>query len=185
MPDATFAFKDSLFRLVPLEEETLASKFVWGQVLSENLARLAVNHFATKHYLTQQVLPAIDKDLKTLEEYASQFDDEKAESFNDWMSSYKQVQNGRGTQQFRHRILMILLTFRMYGTLQMTLSAMRTLIPFGRTASWIVSSMHCLPRLVDKSTKTFILRWLSKLYVSFSAMIRSVLCLQACEIQSM
>ncbi|CDH56668.1 aldo keto reductase family protein [Lichtheimia corymbifera JMRC:FSU:9682] len=75
---------------LPLEEETLASKFVWGQVLSENLARLAVNHFATKHYLTQQVLPAIDKDLKTLEEYASQFDDEKAESFNDWMSSYKQ-----------------------------------------------------------------------------------------------
>lgn len=67
----------------------------------------------------------------------------------------------------------------------MTLSAMRTLIPFERTASWIVSSMHCLPRLVDKTTKTFILRWLSKLYVSFSAMIRSVRCLQACEIQSM
>lgn len=90
--------KAHFLRLVPLEEETLASKFVWGQVLSENLARLAVNHFATKHYLTQQVLPAIDKDLKTLEEYASQFDDEKAQSFNDWMTAYKQVQNGLGTR---------------------------------------------------------------------------------------
>lgn len=60
-------------------------------MLSENLARLAVNHFATKHYLTQQVLPAIDKDLKTLEEYASHFDDGKAQSFHDWMAAYKQV----------------------------------------------------------------------------------------------
>lgn len=41
----------------------LGSRFVWGQILSENLQRLGQHHFATQHYLRSQVQPKLDKDL--------------------------------------------------------------------------------------------------------------------------
>jgi hypothetical protein len=82
----------NLVNLVPLEEEALTSKFVWGQVLSENLARLAQNHFATRHYLTQQVLPVLQKDLEELRDYAQQLGvDEELAAYEDWIENYREV----------------------------------------------------------------------------------------------
>ncbi|CAO3665752.1 unnamed protein product [Rhizopus microsporus] len=75
---------------LPLEEETLAAKFIWGQVLSENLARLAQNHFATRHYLLHQVLPAVEKDLDSLHGYAKELDGELA-MYQEWINQYKEV----------------------------------------------------------------------------------------------
>ncbi|KAI9314417.1 NADP-dependent oxidoreductase domain-containing protein [Dichotomocladium elegans] len=72
---------------LPLEEEGLTAKFVWGQVLSENLSRLAVNHFATRHYLEQQVLPAVEKDVGALRRYAARLGS-KAEHFEHWIEMY-------------------------------------------------------------------------------------------------
>ncbi|KAF1796987.1 NADP-dependent oxidoreductase domain-containing protein [Mucor lusitanicus] len=77
---------------LPVEEESLTSKFVWGQVLSENLARLAQNHFATRHYLTLQVLPELEKDLVELHNYASQLGpDEDLAAYQDWIQNYKEA----------------------------------------------------------------------------------------------
>ncbi|CAO3597590.1 unnamed protein product [Absidia cylindrospora] len=45
------------------EDGGLGSRFVWGQILSENLQRLGQHHFATQHYLRSQVQPKLDKDL--------------------------------------------------------------------------------------------------------------------------
>lgn len=80
----------NIFLSVPLEEETLAAKFIWGQVLSENLARLAQNHFATRHYLLHQVLPAVEKDLDSLHGYAKELDGELA-MYQEWINQYKEV----------------------------------------------------------------------------------------------
>ncbi|CAO0796697.1 unnamed protein product [Mucor circinelloides] len=79
---------------LPVEEESLTSKFVWGQVLSENLARLAQNHFATRHYLTLQVLPELEKDLVELHNYANQLgSDEDLAAYQDWIHNYKEAVN--------------------------------------------------------------------------------------------
>ncbi|KAG0004572.1 hypothetical protein BGZ79_008823 [Entomortierella chlamydospora] len=51
-----------------IEEESIALKFVWSEILSENLSRLSLNYFAAKHYLEREVLPAIDRDLKILQD---------------------------------------------------------------------------------------------------------------------
>lgn len=76
---------------VPAEEENLAAKFVWGQVLSENLARLAQNHFAARHYLTRQVLPAVEKDVQALKQYAADLGNEDKEAaFDQWISDYRE-----------------------------------------------------------------------------------------------
>jgi hypothetical protein len=59
--------------------------------LSENLARLAQNHFATRHYLTQQVLPAVQKDLTDLHNYAAELAPESTQAYNAWIDQYKKV----------------------------------------------------------------------------------------------
>ncbi|KAG0098691.1 hypothetical protein BGZ93_010654 [Podila epicladia] len=51
-----------------IEEESIALKFIWNEILSENLPRLSANYFAARHYLDKEVLPAIDRDLKVLED---------------------------------------------------------------------------------------------------------------------
>jgi hypothetical protein len=77
---------------VPVEEESLTAKFVWGQVLSENLARLAQNHFATRHYLTQQVLPVLHKDLEELHTFAESLEnDQELAAYQDWIDNYREV----------------------------------------------------------------------------------------------
>lgn len=81
-----------LFIVVPVEEEALTTKFVWGQVLSENLARLSQNHFATRHYLTQQVLPALQKDLDQLTNFAIELQNDQAlEAYQYWIEDYRNV----------------------------------------------------------------------------------------------
>ncbi|KAF8965010.1 hypothetical protein BGZ46_000669 [Entomortierella lignicola] len=57
-----------------IEEESIAMKFVWSEILSENLSRLSSNYFAAKHYLEREVLPAIDRDLKFLHDSVTRDD---------------------------------------------------------------------------------------------------------------
>ncbi|KAF9185808.1 hypothetical protein BGZ49_004243 [Haplosporangium sp. Z 27] len=57
-----------------IEEESIAMKFVWSEILSENLSRLSSNYFAAKHYLEKEVLPAIDRDLKFLHDSVTRDD---------------------------------------------------------------------------------------------------------------
>ncbi|RKO89691.1 NADP-dependent oxidoreductase domain-containing protein [Blyttiomyces helicus] len=45
----------------------ILAKFVWAQVLGDNLSRLTDNPFTVRYYLEKQVLPAIDADLTALE----------------------------------------------------------------------------------------------------------------------
>ncbi|KAF7726740.1 hypothetical protein EC973_008514 [Apophysomyces ossiformis] len=75
---------------LPVEEESLTAKFVWGQVLSENLTRLAQNHFATQHYLLRQVKPAVAKDIKELQGFVDQLPAEEQKPYADWMTKYQQ-----------------------------------------------------------------------------------------------
>jgi len=79
--------------LVPVGT-SLQSKFIWSQVLSENLSRLSTNHFATKHYLEKDIKPAIERDLAALADYASVevFDEEKVRLKN-WIDDYRMVWN--------------------------------------------------------------------------------------------
>jgi hypothetical protein len=61
-------------------------------VLSENLARLSQNHFATRHYLLHQVLPVLQKDLEELHDYAQQLGvDEELAAYKDWIENYREV----------------------------------------------------------------------------------------------
>ncbi|KAI8911363.1 hypothetical protein DFJ77DRAFT_512368 [Powellomyces hirtus] len=48
------------------DDTALVAKFVWGQVLSDNLTRLSQNMFAAKHYLQRQVFPALERDIQIL-----------------------------------------------------------------------------------------------------------------------
>lgn len=87
--------------VVPVEEETLTAKFVWGQVLSENLARLSQNHFATRHYLTNQVLPALQKDLESLENFASELgSDQELAAYQHWIEDYRKVKKKKKSFTF-------------------------------------------------------------------------------------
>lgn len=84
--------KFNAITLVPVEEESLTSKFVWGQALSENLARLAQNHFATRHYLTQQVIPVLHKDLEELSNYVNEAqNEEEIAAYENWIEDYREV----------------------------------------------------------------------------------------------
>ncbi|KAF9921987.1 hypothetical protein FBU30_007929 [Linnemannia zychae] len=71
-----------------VEEDSIAMKFVWSEVLSENLSRLSTNYFAAKHFLEREVLPAIDRDLKILEESIRPDQDEK-ETITTWIYRYR------------------------------------------------------------------------------------------------
>ncbi|KAI7862400.1 NADP-dependent oxidoreductase domain-containing protein [Spinellus fusiger] len=84
---------------LPLEEDTLSSKFVWGQVLSENLSRLAQNHFATRHYFVRHVSPAVQQDLSTLATYAANESEEIKVMYEDWSQCY-----AKGIQALTHAI---------------------------------------------------------------------------------
>ncbi|KAF9984829.1 hypothetical protein BGZ65_012517 [Modicella reniformis] len=77
-----------------VEEESLAMKFVWSEILSENLSRLSANYFAAKHYLEREVLPAIDRDLKILEDSTHDpqqrgNDEEEKEAIRLWIDRYR------------------------------------------------------------------------------------------------
>ncbi|KAF9908314.1 hypothetical protein EC991_009958 [Linnemannia zychae] len=73
-----------------IDEESIAMKFVWSEVLSENLARLSSNYFAAKHFLEREVLPAIDRDLKILEDSTNeQPDRDDKETIATWIHRYR------------------------------------------------------------------------------------------------
>ncbi|KAJ3092955.1 hypothetical protein HK102_000049, partial [Quaeritorhiza haematococci] len=57
----------NLKSLTNADLSTIMGKFVWAQVLSENLAILSDNLFAAQHYLQSKVIPVLDKDLKEFE----------------------------------------------------------------------------------------------------------------------
>ncbi|KAI7860336.1 NADP-dependent oxidoreductase domain-containing protein [Circinella umbellata] len=85
------ALESEMISELPLEEEGLTAKFVWGQVLSENLSRLSQNHFAAQHYLTQQVLPAVEKDIVILQNFAAEYAGDRTHVFDDWIKDYREV----------------------------------------------------------------------------------------------
>ncbi|KAI9475348.1 hypothetical protein BDB00DRAFT_859946 [Zychaea mexicana] len=88
--DKVSTLESDMLSELPLQEDSLTAKFVWGQVLSENLSRLSQNHFAARHYLSQQVLPAVEKDIKILENYAAELEDDRVHAFDDWINEYRE-----------------------------------------------------------------------------------------------
>ncbi|KAG0042595.1 hypothetical protein BGZ83_000286 [Gryganskiella cystojenkinii] len=75
-----------------VEEESLAMKFVWSEVLSENLSRLSSNYFAAKHFLEREVLPAIDRDLQLLEESTKDYPEQDRDDRDlilSWIDRYR------------------------------------------------------------------------------------------------
>lgn len=74
-----------------VEEESIALKFIWSEILSENLPRLSANYFAARHYLEKEVLPAIDRDLKVLEDSTSetQTDKDDKDLVISWIDRYR------------------------------------------------------------------------------------------------
>ncbi|KAG0226766.1 hypothetical protein BGW42_003418 [Actinomortierella wolfii] len=74
-----------------IDDESLANKFNWSEILSENLARLSTNYFAAKHFLERQVIPAIDRDLGLLEESAHLSNDGDDEAtIKKWIPQYRE-----------------------------------------------------------------------------------------------
>ncbi|RIA89490.1 NADP-dependent oxidoreductase domain-containing protein [Glomus cerebriforme] len=69
----------------------LTTKFLWSQILSQNLSRLSQNHFAAKYYLEKQVKPAITKDLEFLCDYMKNtaLDEEKGSRLQSWVMNYQ------------------------------------------------------------------------------------------------
>ncbi|KAG0349980.1 hypothetical protein BGZ54_004100, partial [Gamsiella multidivaricata] len=64
------------------------------KVLSENLSRLSSNYFAAKHFLEREVLPAIDRDLKILEDSITtattdEQDREDKDAVLSWIDRYR------------------------------------------------------------------------------------------------
>lgn len=73
------------------------------QILSENLTRLAANYFATKHYLYNEVWPAIERDLQDLNDLVVKITEDEKNNINttdiiieddqeiyDWIHLYRQ-----------------------------------------------------------------------------------------------
>lgn len=93
------AYRSSLYSIVPLEQETLTAKFIWAQVISDNLSNLSNNHFAAKHFLENMLLSSLGADLKALLSYAETLDDPEAlPVFQQWAADYQKVYNGGKTR---------------------------------------------------------------------------------------
>ncbi|KAJ3297512.1 hypothetical protein HK104_000414 [Borealophlyctis nickersoniae] len=68
-------------------DNALIAKFVWAQVLAENIAQLSQNLFAARHYLERQVVPAVEADLAALQGRANELGDEE---MLEWVARYRQ-----------------------------------------------------------------------------------------------
>ncbi|CAG8593060.1 7593_t:CDS:2 [Dentiscutata erythropus] len=68
----------------------ISSKFIWAQILSENLNKLSQNYFATKYYLEKQVKPDIVNDLESLSDNfkSNRFDKNAKNNLQDWITKY-------------------------------------------------------------------------------------------------
>ena len=79
---------------MPLEQDTLATKFIWAQVISENLSKLSQNHYAAKHFLENTVLTSLKTDVKALLAYAETLDEPEAlPTFQEWAADYQKVRS--------------------------------------------------------------------------------------------
>ncbi|CAG8436689.1 6382_t:CDS:10 [Ambispora gerdemannii] len=69
----------------------ISAKFVWSNVLAENLARLSKSYFSASHYLEKEVLPSIMRDLKDLSDYDKSTEKLDNEEFRlgVWISDYE------------------------------------------------------------------------------------------------
>lgn len=76
---------------MPLEQDALAAKFIWAQVISDNLSQLSRNHTAAKHYIENTVLPSLQTDLAALLSYAESLEDEALPVFQEWVTEYRKV----------------------------------------------------------------------------------------------
>ncbi|KAI8929400.1 NADP-dependent oxidoreductase domain-containing protein [Entophlyctis helioformis] len=73
-------------------DTSLVAKFVWTQVLADNLARLAENGFAAEHYFVKEVIPSLQVDLEVLAAYIKEHgesDPETAEALAQWSDVYR------------------------------------------------------------------------------------------------
>ncbi|CAM0135421.1 unnamed protein product [Umbelopsis sp. WA50703] len=82
--------ESDLMSELPLEQETLTTKFIWAQVISDNLSNLSKNHFAAKHFLEKTLLPSLDGDLNALISYAETLENPEAvPAFQQWAADYQ------------------------------------------------------------------------------------------------
>ncbi|KAJ3182209.1 hypothetical protein HDU85_003251 [Gaertneriomyces sp. JEL0708] len=71
----------------------IMAKFVWGQVLSDNLTRLSQNFFAARHYIDHQIRPALSADLVSLWNLASETQTSNAGLLSQWADDYNEQFN--------------------------------------------------------------------------------------------
>ncbi|KAI9281340.1 NADP-dependent oxidoreductase domain-containing protein [Umbelopsis sp. AD052] len=84
--------ESDLMSELPIEQDALATKFIWAQVISENLSKLSQNHFAARHFLENTVLTSLKKDVKALLTYAETLDEPEAlPTFQEWTAEYQKV----------------------------------------------------------------------------------------------
>ncbi|KAL2912685.1 hypothetical protein HK105_207793 [Polyrhizophydium stewartii] len=101
-PQVTAALSDRFQAATQLELElagllgsseadtALVAKFVWAQVLAENLTRLTENGFAAEHYFTKEMIPAIEADLVLLDKHAKEHAQAEGQTILEaWGSSYR------------------------------------------------------------------------------------------------
>ncbi|OZJ06609.1 hypothetical protein BZG36_00448 [Bifiguratus adelaidae] len=70
--------------------EQLKNSFEKVTSLESDVSTDPENHFAAKHYLERQLLPAVDKDLRDLEEYANRVEEEQDRAnFLVWKAQYE------------------------------------------------------------------------------------------------
>lgn len=90
---------------MPLEQDSLATKFIWAQVISENLSKLSQNHFAAKHFIENTVLKSLKTDVKALLAYAEKLDEPEAlPTFQEWAAEYQKVCSNfhKGEERYAH-----------------------------------------------------------------------------------
>ncbi|RHZ81955.1 hypothetical protein Glove_116g40 [Diversispora epigaea] len=68
----------------------ITSKFIWSQILSENLNKLSQNYFSTKYYIEKQVKPNISNALELLSNFiVTNKLMENNEKLKNWITQYQ------------------------------------------------------------------------------------------------
>jgi hypothetical protein len=114
------------------------SKFVWAQVLAENLSNLSTNRLMTEHYLKSVIFASLDRDLSDLNSYLK-----SNESIASWSQEYK-----KGLQSLAS---LLLETCTLYETQQSNnlFSVLKSLVPSSASKSLHSLGLH----VVDSSLK--------------------------------
>ena len=106
------------------------SKFVWAQVLAENLTNLSTNRLMTQHYLTSVIFSSLDRDLSELTLNNSN------ESIKSWSQEYKKGIQSLGS--------LLIETCTLYETQQNNnlFSVIKSLVPSSNSKSLHSFSLH-------------------------------------------